>query len=120
VQARCGAIDLLVNNAAIAGPIGPCWESSPDDWCRALDVNLRGALLCTHAVISTMIARRRGRIINALSGALPIAYFSAVHDEQVGADPLHGVPDDRSEAVRRLRLCPRPGHPSARHYPNMR
>jgi NAD(P)-dependent dehydrogenase (short-subunit alcohol dehydrogenase family) len=77
VRAHMGAIDLLVNNAAIAGPIGPCWESSPEGWWRALDVNLRGALLCTHAVVGSMIARRSGRIINVVSGALPVAYFSA-------------------------------------------
>lgn len=77
VRADMGAIDLLVNNAAIAGPIGPCWESSPEDWWRTLDVNVRGALLCTHAVVGNMIARRSGRIINIVSSALPIAYFSA-------------------------------------------
>jgi len=76
VRARWGAVDLLVNNAAIAGPIGPLWESSPTDWWRAQTVNLRGPIVCTHAVIAAMIARRRGRIINVVSGALPIAYFS--------------------------------------------
>jgi NAD(P)-dependent dehydrogenase (short-subunit alcohol dehydrogenase family) len=77
VRADMGAIDLLVNNAAIAGPIGPCWESSPEDWWRTIDVNVRGALLFTHAVVGSMIARRRGRIINVVSSALPVAYFSA-------------------------------------------
>jgi len=77
VNGRWGAIDLLVNNAAIGGPIGPCWESSPDEWWRTLDVNVRGSLVCTLAVVGGMIARRRGRIINVVSGALPIPYFSA-------------------------------------------
>jgi NAD(P)-dependent dehydrogenase (short-subunit alcohol dehydrogenase family) len=56
-----------VNNAAILGPIGPLWESSPTDWWRAQTVNLRGPTVCTHAVIAAMIARRRGRIINVAS-----------------------------------------------------
>jgi len=77
VQVVWGPVDLLVNNAAIPGPIGPLWESSPTDWWRAQEVNVRGAMLCSHAVIATMIARRRGRIINVVSGALPIPYFSA-------------------------------------------
>ncbi len=77
VRARWGAVDLLVNNAAALGPIGPLWESSTADWWLAQTVNLRGPLVCTHAVIAEMIARRRGRIINVVSGALPIAYSSA-------------------------------------------
>lgn len=77
VHAKWGPIDLLVNNAAIIGPICPFWESSPDDWWRTLEVNLRGAVLCTQAVIGTMIARRSGRIINVVSSAQPIGYFSA-------------------------------------------
>jgi len=76
VQASWGPIDLLVNNAAILGPIAPFWESSPADWWRAQEVNVRGAMLCSHALIATMVARRRGRIINVVSSALPIAYFS--------------------------------------------
>jgi NAD(P)-dependent dehydrogenase (short-subunit alcohol dehydrogenase family) len=76
VNTQWGEIDLLVNNAAIGGPIGPCWESSPDEWWRTLDVNVRGPLVCTHAVVGRMIARRRGRIINVVSAALPIPYFS--------------------------------------------
>ena len=77
VRARWGAVDLLVNNAATLGPIAPFWESSSTDWWHAQTVNLRGPIVCTHAVIAAMIARRRGRVINVVSGALPIAYFSA-------------------------------------------
>lgn len=77
VIGQWGRVDLLVNNAAIGGPIGPCWESPLDEWWRAIDVNLRGTLVCTHAVIGGMIARRSGRIINIVSGAIPVAYFSA-------------------------------------------
>ncbi len=35
VRARWGPVDLLVNNAAILGPIGPLWESSPTDCAGA-------------------------------------------------------------------------------------
>ena len=77
VEAALGPIDALVNNAAIGGPIGPFWESSPEDWWRAQEVNLRGPMLCTHAAVRTMVARRRGRIVNVVSSSIPIAYFSA-------------------------------------------
>jgi NAD(P)-dependent dehydrogenase (short-subunit alcohol dehydrogenase family) len=32
VRQQLGAVDLLVNNAGIGGPLGPLWEVDPDDW----------------------------------------------------------------------------------------
>jgi NAD(P)-dependent dehydrogenase (short-subunit alcohol dehydrogenase family) len=69
VDRSFGPVDLLVNNAGLAGPIGPTWEASPDQWWRCLEVNLRGPLLGCRAVLPAMIARGRGRIINVASGA---------------------------------------------------
>jgi NAD(P)-dependent dehydrogenase (short-subunit alcohol dehydrogenase family) len=79
VEQQMGAIDLLVNNAGVLGPIGPFADGDLQEWMRALDVNLRGAAICTHAVAPTMIARRRGRIVNVASGGgtVPITYFSS-------------------------------------------
>jgi NAD(P)-dependent dehydrogenase (short-subunit alcohol dehydrogenase family) len=73
-----GPVDLLINNAGAPGPLGPFWENDPADWWRVMDVNLRGPMLCTNAVLPEMIARRRGRIINVSSGGgnMAIAYFS--------------------------------------------
>jgi NAD(P)-dependent dehydrogenase (short-subunit alcohol dehydrogenase family) len=72
-----GPIDVLINNAASFGPIGLIWETDPDAWWRTLNVNLRGPLLCTQAVLPRMIARRRGRIVNVVTGTTPRPYFSA-------------------------------------------
>ena len=69
VEEQLGPVDLLVNNAGILGPAGPVWEIDADEWWRCMDVNLRGPLLCAKAVLPSMIARGRGRIINAASGA---------------------------------------------------
>jgi NAD(P)-dependent dehydrogenase (short-subunit alcohol dehydrogenase family) len=77
IERSLGPIDALVNNAAIGGPIGPFWESSPEDWWQTQEVNLRGPMLCTHAAVRTMVARRRGRIVNVVSSSIPMAYFSA-------------------------------------------
>jgi len=65
-----------VNNAALIGPIGPFSETDAVEWWRAMDVNLRGPLLCTRAVLPGMISRRRGRLVNIVSSAIPIPYFS--------------------------------------------
>ena len=74
-----GPIDLLVNNAGVLGPLGPFMQSGVDDWWRAVEVNLRGQILCAHHVLPGMIARRRGRIVNIASGggATMLPYFSA-------------------------------------------
>lgn len=79
VERTLGPVDLLVNNAGVVGPLGPFWEADPEVWWRAVDVNLRGQILCAHALLPGMVARRRGRIVNVASGggARAIPYMSA-------------------------------------------
>ena len=69
VESELGAIDLLVNNAGIAGSESTAWEADPDEWWRVFEVNVRGVYLCCRAVIPGMIERGRGRIVNTGSGA---------------------------------------------------
>lgn len=77
--ARFGAVDILINNAAILGPIGPTWEVSPEAWQETLAVNLLGTYLCCRAVLPIMIRQRRGKIINVAGrgAATPWPQFSA-------------------------------------------
>ncbi|MCC5805855.1 MAG: SDR family oxidoreductase [Opitutales bacterium] len=64
-----GPIDILVNNAGTGGPNLPLWEADPDDWWRAVEVNLRGPMLFARAALPSMIRRRSGTIVNVGSYA---------------------------------------------------
>jgi NAD(P)-dependent dehydrogenase (short-subunit alcohol dehydrogenase family) len=79
IERQLGPIDLLVNNAGSRGPVGPLVECDPDEWWQCVEVNLRGPLRCSRAVLPGMLARRRGRIVNVASGAgtRPIVNLSA-------------------------------------------
>ncbi len=77
IERTFGPVDLLVNNAGVMGPIAPFAETQVGDWWRVMDVNLRGPLLCISSVLPAMMARRRGRIINVVTAAAPLAYLSS-------------------------------------------
>jgi len=62
-----GRIDILVNNAAINHSPQPIAEMDISTWDTVMAVNLRGALLCSRAVVREMIRQQRGRIINIAS-----------------------------------------------------
>lgn len=65
---KYGAIDGLVNNAAIR-PLGSILETPEDVWERVIDVNLKGTYLCCREVLPHMIAAGGGSIVNVGSGA---------------------------------------------------
>ena len=69
VEQRFGAIEILVNNAAVLTPLGYDWEVNADEWWRTIEVNLRGPFLCTQAVLPGMMKRKRGKIVNITSVA---------------------------------------------------
>lgn len=62
-----GAIRILVNNAAASTPRAPITDLSPEDWERALRVNLTGAFLMSRAVLPSMQSAGGGVIINVAS-----------------------------------------------------
>ncbi len=67
-----GGVDILINNAAVMTNLPPYGLSNMPvpDWDRVLNVNLRGPLLCTQAVIESMTERGGGRIVNGLLPAV--------------------------------------------------
>ena len=68
--ARFGRVDILVNNAALYGPLKrrPFMEIPVEEWDRVMAINLRGLFLCSRAVFPAMKAQGAGAIINIASG----------------------------------------------------
>jgi NAD(P)-dependent dehydrogenase (short-subunit alcohol dehydrogenase family) len=64
---RHGRLDVLVNNAGVAGPSAPVDVYPVDAWRRVLEVNLTGTFLCTRRCIPPMRERGYGRIVNIAS-----------------------------------------------------
>jgi 3-oxoacyl-[acyl-carrier protein] reductase len=62
-----GRIDILVNNAGAMTPHKLFVEKTESEWDRDIDINLRGVMYCTRAVMDQMIARRSGKIVNITS-----------------------------------------------------
>jgi NAD(P)-dependent dehydrogenase (short-subunit alcohol dehydrogenase family) len=65
--AEYGRIDTLVNNAAINHAPRPVVDMDTATWDGVMGVNLRGAFLCSRAVLREMIRQRSGKIINIAS-----------------------------------------------------
>ncbi len=64
-----GRIDVLVNNAVAHGPTQFITQIDVKDWDKTIEVNLRGAFLCSKAVLPAMMKQKSGNIINISSGA---------------------------------------------------
>ena len=62
-------IDILINNAGNAHGLDPIHEGSIDDWEAMMDINVKGLLYVSKAIIPQMIERKSGHIINIGSSA---------------------------------------------------
>ena len=56
-----GRVDILINNAGITQPV-KVWDITAQDWDRIQDVNLRGVLYLTQAIMPHMRAQKAGSI----------------------------------------------------------
>jgi len=63
---RYGRIDVLVNNAGITRD-ALLLRMKESDWDLVMSINLKGAFLCTRAVVRQMAQQRAGRIVNVAS-----------------------------------------------------
>jgi NAD(P)-dependent dehydrogenase (short-subunit alcohol dehydrogenase family) len=62
-----GKIDILINNAGIAGANATTWDTEVDEWRKVMRINLDGPFLCCKAVVPVMIENGYGRIVNVAS-----------------------------------------------------
>jgi len=67
--AEFGQIDILVNNAGGITMSGPFLEQKEEDWDKDINLNLKGTLFCTQAVLPAMMERKYGKIVNISSGS---------------------------------------------------
>jgi 3-oxoacyl-[acyl-carrier protein] reductase len=86
---RFGAVDVVVNNAAIR-PATPFLEMSEADWHRVLDVDLHAAFYTCRAFLPGMVARGWGRIVN-ITGMNAIAGYPGRSPASVAKHGLWGL-----------------------------
>jgi NAD(P)-dependent dehydrogenase (short-subunit alcohol dehydrogenase family) len=67
VLARTQSLEIVVNNAGLAGKAAPVWEQTDDDWNRVLATNVTGAFFMCRAVMPHMRSRGYGRVVNIAS-----------------------------------------------------
>lgn len=62
-----GSLEILVNNAGIAGRAAPIWEQTDADWHRVMNLNINAIFYLCRAVLPQMRTRGYGRIVNIAS-----------------------------------------------------
>jgi NAD(P)-dependent dehydrogenase (short-subunit alcohol dehydrogenase family) len=83
---RHGRLDVLVNNAGIAGPSAPVVSYPVDDWHRVLEVNLFGVFHCTRACLPALQDGADPRVVNiaSVAGRDPNPEMSAYSASKAG------------------------------------
>jgi len=88
-----GKVNILVNSAGVGGSEKPVVEMSDEDWDTTINIDLRGAFLCSRAAAREMIKQNEGKIINIASMVAFVAsrYMSAYCASKAGVVQLTKV-----------------------------
>ncbi|HTR45886.1 MAG TPA: SDR family NAD(P)-dependent oxidoreductase [Verrucomicrobiae bacterium] len=107
-----GAIHILVNNAAIYGPVQPVEKFTAHDWDEVMAVNLRAPMMLSQLVLPGMYARGAGVILNISTVGAKMAFglSSAYTASKAGLIGLTRVvaAEAARKGVRVNALCPGP------------
>jgi NAD(P)-dependent dehydrogenase (short-subunit alcohol dehydrogenase family) len=69
VASHLGGLDVLVNNAGIAGPTAPVEQITPEEWSQTMAVNINGQFHCVRRAVPLLKAAGGGLIVNLSSAA---------------------------------------------------
>ena len=65
---KCGAPELLINNAGVINRNAPLWKVSAEEFSEVIDVNIKGTMNAIRAFLPNMLKKHRGVIVNFSSG----------------------------------------------------
>jgi NAD(P)-dependent dehydrogenase (short-subunit alcohol dehydrogenase family) len=107
---RFGALDVLIGNAGVIEPISRLSEADPEEWGRAIDINLKGVFHGMRAAVPVMRKAGGGTIITISSGAAHSAIEAWSHycSSKAGAAMLTAClhREEAEHGIRAMGLSP--------------